>query len=87
MTCRKAPRNPTAVRDVIAGLFRRGKGAAAARQRLAQCCHGSECGRLCENLVKAPGVQAWCVNLATGEKVDLYPALEREDFHCPEGRF
>jgi len=52
--------------------------------RLAVCCRGSECGRLCEHLVKAPGVaQVYCVG-ADGEKRELYPSLEARAFACPK---
>ena len=88
---RPCPKRSLVRRDVgaaIARLFARGKPEAAFRHRLAQCLHASDCGRLCERLVKAPGKSSvWCVDVPTGERVELYPALEREDFHCPEGRF
>lgn len=52
------------------------------------CGRATDCGRLCKRLVKAPGLgQVHCVDIATGEKTELYPALEDPDFHCPEGRF
>ena len=75
-------------RALIIGLFGKGNARAAFKHRLAQCVHASECGRLCPSLVKGPGVsQIACVNVETGESVNLYEALEREDFICPRGLF
>ena len=56
--------------------------------RLAACVHASECGRLCPSLIKGPGIaQIACVNVETSESVNLYEALEREDFICPRELF
>ena len=85
MTCRKRPRPET--RKVIQGLFARGESKAAVFHRLAQCLHASDCGRVCERFVKGPGKVAYCVDVQTGAKTELYPALENEEFACPEGRF
>ena len=77
-------------REIIAGLFAKGKVEAAASHRLAQCYHASPCGRLCPWLKKAPGalaVQCYDPTKLEDEQTDLYPALEREDFHCPGGWF
>ena len=75
-------------REIIARLFAAGNAKAAFAHRLAQCCHGSDCGRLCPNLVKAPGVAAvYCVNLDDGTKRELYSALEDADFACPRSLF
>lgn len=89
MGCRKnvlaQPRRRA--REVIAELFASGNVRAARRHRLNQCLFATDCGRLCEKLVKGPGKVAYCVDVQTGAKVDLYPALEDEEFTCPEGRF
>ena len=88
---RPCPEKPTAQRNpraVIEKLFARGKADAAFQHRLVQCYHASKCGRLCERLVKSHGAaMVWCYDIETGERTHLYPALEREDFRCPEGRF
>ena len=68
-------------------MFENGNPDAGAKHRLAQCLHASACGRLCERLVKGPGKVAYCVNIKAGAKALLYEALERVEFHCPEGRF
>ena len=72
------------------GLFKVPKSASPnlVAQRLAQCCHASECDRLCPRLVKGPGIsQVACVNIETGEQRPLYESLEDPDFECPEGLF
>ena len=52
------------------------------------CAHASGCNRLCAQLLKGPGVAAvQCVDLKTGDTVDLYPALADPAFRCPAGRF
>jgi len=57
-------------------------------ERLAACCHASNCGRLCPRLIKQPGkTGVWCVDLAAHTSTDLYAALSDPAFHCPEGRF
>lgn len=72
---------------MIAALFACGKEKAGAWHRLQQCLHATDCGRVCERLVKAPGKMVWCVDVKTGAKVELYEALERAEFQCPERRF
>ena len=77
-------------RDGILAKFAAGRRGerAAFRQRLAICCRGTECGRLCENLVKGPGkALVWCTDLETGAKVSLYPSLADADFRCPRNLF
>ena len=74
-------------RKLVAGLFGQGKVDAAIFHRYAACCRASECKRLCKRLVKAPGVQAFCVDINTGEKTDLYASLGDSTFKCPDGRF
>jgi len=86
MSCPKATTTGERTRAVLAGLFAR-RPAAAAAHRLMICCRASRCGRLCERLVKAPGLQAWCVDLRAGRRTDLYAALADPAFRCPEGRF
>lgn len=81
-------KGPAETRGLIQALFARGAGLAAFKHRLAQCLHASDCGRICERLVKWPGKSlVCCVDSKTGEKTLLYPALESKDFRCPEGRF
>ena len=76
---------------MIAVLFARGDTDAtdaALRHRLNQCCHGTECGRLCTWLIKAPGVAlVHCTHPDHPEPLLLYPALEDPEFACPLGRF
>jgi len=95
MACgKKRTSSPTDTRALLLAMYdklvskgRDGKDALL-KQRLAQCTHASECGRLCERLVKAPGKsQVFCVNIDSGEKIELYLALGRLEFECPEGRF
>jgi len=75
-------------REIITGLFARGQAQAAFTHRIGQCVHASDCGRLCERLVKAPGkALVWCVDPQTGERTELYPALEDAGFRCPQARF
>jgi len=89
MSCprRTSRRGPEGVREAIVELFRRGKSQAAAAHRLAICYRASPCGRLCRNLVKGPGLQAWCVDIATGQRQDLYGMVKRAEAACPEGRW
>ena len=85
MTCPK--KVPEARKQTIAKLFAGGNAKAAAWHRLQQCLRASDCGHLCDRLVKGPGKLAFCVEIHTGAKVELYPALERQEFGCPENRF
>lgn len=57
------------------------------RHRLSLCCRASKCGRfICEDITKAPGVRlTFCV--ATGIRIELYPALMKPDFACPRALF
>ena len=62
--------------------------AAGAKHRLAYCTHATDCGRLCERLVKAPGkALVWCVDIETGERRPLYESLADTEFRCPLGLF
>ena len=81
------PQRSHRTRDLIASLFSKGNVATAAKHRLSQCLHASDCGRVCERFVKAPGKIVWCVDIKTGVKVELYEALEHASFHCPRGLF
>ncbi len=74
-------------RELIAGLFAAGQVNAAAVHRRTQCYHASKCGRLCLNLIKGPGLQVWCYNPETGERLPLYESLQDPDFKCPLGCF
>lgn len=86
--CLEKPTAQRNARAVIEKLFARGKADAAFQHRLVQCYHASKCGRLCDRLLKGPGAaQVTCYDVETGEQTQLYSALEREDFRCPEGRF
>jgi MinD superfamily P-loop ATPase len=63
-------------------------GPALLRERLSLCCQTTQCGRICERLTKQPGrVGVWCVDVAAGEKLNLYEALARPEFVCPKGVF
>ena len=74
-------------RAYLRGLVER-DAAAGARHRLSHCTHATDCGRLCERLVKAPGkALVWCVDFETGDRTPLYESLARPEFHCPRGRF
>ena len=74
--------------EIAEEMFRKGKAKLAARFRMYQCFGASSCGRLCARLVKGPGItQVHCVDIKTGEKTELYLALEDPDFHWPAGRF
>jgi len=56
--------------------------------RLVLCCRASQCGRLCANLIKQPGkTGVWCVDVASGQKINLYHALANRHFRCPIGMF
>ena len=60
------------------------------KQRLAQCTHASECGRLCRFLVKLQSIEAVYCNGRTKTNKDavmLYDALEDPEFECPLGLF
>jgi hypothetical protein len=75
---------------MIADLFSGGRAADAASHRLFQCTHASDCRKLCERMVKEPGVAGvFCVDITTSpiQKIALYPVLEDPDFSCPRGRF
>ncbi len=92
MSCKGTKRTPQqaleARRQAIAGLFASGKTQHAIWHRLRQCCAASKCGRLCPRLVKSPGIAlVECVDVVTGERVDLYDALADPDHKCPEELF
>ncbi len=72
---------------MIADPFARGETAAPAAHRVAECCHASPCGRLCRRLIKGPGLQAWCGDVRTGRRIDLYAALADPGFACAEELF
>ena len=75
-------------REMIGELFAAEQSAAAFKHRLFQCTHATGCGRLCERLVKQPGkAGVYCVDVKTGEQIDLYTALEAPAFACPMGLF
>lgn len=87
MNCGKIKAKRTS-RDIIQGLFDKGKKGAAFRHRLTQCLHASDCGRICRRLVKAYGIRiVACVDAHTGEETPLYESLEDPEFECPEGLF
>ena len=78
--------------EVIGGLFAAGKAEAAFKHRLSQCCHASDCGRLCRRLIKGPGVSQVRCNINYGDDgqpalADLYESLKDPAFKCPEGLF
>ena len=78
----------TTTRDVLHKRFAGGRQSQAAKHRLALCLRATDCHRLCEQLVKAPGkASVYCVDIETGEKTELYPALEDPAFACPKGLF
>ena len=92
------PRNAIVLEDRYASPFRGGSvgptgGHAGAgrdefHRRLLVCCRATECGRICQRLVKQPGkAGVWCVDILTNAKNSLYEALSRSDFQCPEGHF
>jgi hypothetical protein len=78
-----------AIRGVVGGLFAAGKSKPAARLRQEICLHATECGLICERLVKGYGkAQVHCVDPDTGKAVaTLYEALENPEFTCPIGLF
>ena len=80
-------RTPQSTQQTIARLFEQGKTRRAMFHRLSLCCHAGDCGRLCRWLVKGPGVRAFCVGPAGDVRRDLYAALAKPDFRCPDGRF
>ena len=59
--------------------------------RFARCCHATQCGRLCERMVKGPGksqVQCWMNFPNTpAAMLDLYAKLHERDFFCPADLF
>jgi hypothetical protein len=75
-------------REAIEQLFCHGQNDAAFMERFFCCVRASECGRLCERLIKAPGsAEAHCVDLDARTKILLYQALADPRFVCPKGRF
>ena len=73
-------------RWVIAELYEAGRIEHAARQRLTWCCRASDCGRICERLIKGPGkMLVSCADVNTGEQIDLYAAIADPTFQCPAG--
>ncbi|MDD4890331.1 MAG: hypothetical protein PHU85_10415 [Phycisphaerae bacterium] len=59
--------------------------------RFSRCCHATDCGRLCERLVKGPGkdsVQCWSNYPASpADMRHLYESLQERTFACPAGLF
>lgn len=55
------------------------------KHRLMWCCTATECGRICERLVKGPGKQAHCVDIESGRSIDLYALIASQDSSCPMG--
>ncbi len=56
--------------------------------RLGLCCRATECGRLCKRLVKQPGkAGVWCVDVESSTSTNLYQALAKSHFTCPDGVF
>ena len=68
-------------REVIDAMFALGKLKAASHHRWGLCVHSGECGRLCPELDVESGRNPTC------HGTDLYDALKRRDFQCPNGRF
>ena len=80
--------NPEKRAEVRRRTTRRAADTQVLPMRLAWCATASECGRLCPRLVKGPGVsQVFCVDIETGERIDLYAALAQREFRCPRGMF
>ena len=69
------------LRGMVDGLFATGKLGAASYHRWGRCVHYGECGRLCPEIDVYAGEHPLCRGL------DLYDALKRRDFQCPQGRF
>jgi hypothetical protein len=75
--------NPT-TRLKLANLFKNKKEKQAFRHRLATCVRATNCGRLCDRLIKGLGKsEVYC----TTYKIHLYSALEDPAFECPKGLF
>ncbi len=56
--------------------------------RLGLCCRATQCGRLCKRLVKQPGkAGVWCVDVEANTRTNLYQALAKPNFTCPDGVF
>lgn len=56
--------------------------------RLGLCCRATQCGRLCKRLVKQPGkAGVWCVDVVANTRTNLYQALAKPNFTCPDGVF
>ncbi len=56
--------------------------------RLGLCCRATEYGRLCKRLVKQPGkAGVWCVDVVANARTNLYLALAKPSFTCPDGIF
>ncbi len=98
MSCSKTAAPKTNTREVLAAMYGNLIGSGRAeyakeslfKQRLAQCVHASECGRLCRFLVKLQSIDAVYCHGATKTAegaVKLYDALEDPEFECPLGLF
>jgi len=83
MTCKKA--NPVEAgirkRRTIARLFDEGKVKYARTHRWLTCVQVSGCGMACIHLDKEAGQKPTC------QGIDLYDALKRREFVCPDGCF
>ncbi len=90
MSCNKQTSSNVLIhrQQTFTKLHNSGRLVTAFNYRFSRCVHATGCNRLCERLVKQPGkAGVFCVNVATGEKTDLYAALENPDFECPKKLF
>ena len=93
MACPKRTSAPQSARKAIAVLFKRGNVKGGKLHRLRICCSATDCGLLCERLIKAPGkARVVCMDLPLSPGTglgwtNLYAALADPAFKCPEGRF
>lgn len=88
MGCTQTRQSLKRRRAVIAGIFERNGPEIALRQRLMLCATATECGRLCERLIKGPGkTQVTCVDPESGQQTSLYECLIDPEFQCPLRRF
>lgn len=91
MTCSKTPSKDavTRLRTMIADLFAKGHSKAAASHRLAQCPHASDCGKMCQWMVKQQGLLGLFCTHPDNPREDesLYVLVEDPSWPCPGGRF
>ena len=84
MTCKNRQKSKNKLertRRILDSLFDKGKIKYAQKHRWLMCVQASECGMACIHLDKEAGQKPTC------QGIDLYDALKRREFVCPDGCF